>query len=271
MISHHTILGVATILYIAVFFLHSLYFAVRKEKVMAAAWYVLYAAFALHSAGIAMRWVESYRLGIGHAPLSNYYESLIFFSWSITLVIVVMKKRLFYPAITSIAATGSLFLIAYASLSPGVQRGIQPLIPALQSNWLHVHVITCFLAYAAFSISFVVGGLYFFRSKWVVPTGEILEEINYRSIIIGFFMLSSGILTGAVWAHYAWGSYWSWDPKETWSLITWIMYALFLHARFVRGWKGRRMAALSIIGFACVIFTYFGVNLFLSGLHSYAT
>lgn len=115
------------------------------------------------------------------------------------------------------------------------------------------------------------GGLYFIRSKWIVPSGEILEEINYRSIIIGFFMLSSGILTGAVWAHYAWGSYWSWDPKETWSLITWIVYALFLHARFVRGWKGRRMAALSVIGFACVIMTYFGVNFFLSGLHSYAT
>lgn len=271
MISQHTVLGAATILYVLLFFLHALYFALRKDRVMAAVWYVLYAAFAVHSAGIALRWAESYRLGIGHAPLSNYYESLIFFSWSISLLLVTMRKRLSYPVITFIATALSLFLIAYASLSPSVQKGIQPLIPALQSNWLHVHVITCFLAYAAFVISFVAGGLYFIRSKGIVPSGEILEEINYRSIIIGFFMLSSGILTGAVWAHYAWGSYWSWDPKETWSLITWIVYALFLHARFVRGWKGRRMAALSVIGFACVIMTYFGVNFFLSGLHSYAT
>ncbi|RPJ54640.1 MAG: c-type cytochrome biogenesis protein CcsB, partial [Dehalococcoidia bacterium] len=267
----HTILGLATILYVAVFFLHTLYFAVKKARVMAVAWYVLYATFAIQTAGIALRWAESYRLGIGHAPLSNYYESLIFFSWSISLFLIIMKKRFSYPAITFVATAGSLFFIAYASLSPAVARSIQPLMPALQSNWLHVHVITCFLAYAAFVVSFVSGGFYFFRSKWIIPSGEILEEINYRSIIIGFFMLSSGILTGAVWAHYAWGSYWSWDPKETWSLITWIMYALFLHARLVRGWKGRRMATLSIIGFACVIVTYFGVNLFLSGLHSYAT
>jgi cytochrome c-type biogenesis protein CcsB len=102
-----------------------------------------------------------------------------------------------------------------------------------------------------------------------MPPEETLEELNYRSVMVGFPMLSAGILTGAVWAHYAWGSYWSWDPKETWSLITWIFYALFLHARFARGWKGRRIALLSVIGFASVIFTYFGVNFILSGLHSY--
>jgi len=84
-------------------------------------------------------------------------------------------------------------------------------------------------------------------------------------------MLSAGILTGAVWAHYAWGAYWSWDPKETWSLITWIIYAIFLHARFVKGWKGTKIAVLSIVGFLSVLFTYFGVNFILSGLHSYAT
>jgi cytochrome c-type biogenesis protein CcsB len=152
-----------------------------------------------------------------------------------------------------------------------VERKIQPLIPALQSNWLHIHVITCFVAYAAFVISFICGLLYLIKWKNVVPPKEMLEEINYRSVMVGFPMLSAGILTGAVWAHYAWGSYWSWDPKETWSLITWIIYALFLHARFVKGWKGRRIAFISIIGFLSVIFTYFGVNFILSGLHSYAT
>ena len=154
---------------------------------------------------------------------------------------------------------------------PSVQRTIQPLVPALQSNWLHIHVITCFLAYAAFAVSFIAGLLYLVKWKGVIPPRETLDEINYRSIIVGFPMLSAGILTGAVWAHYAWGTYWGWDPKETWSLITWIVYALYLHARLVRGWKGKRIALVSIIGFLSVIFTYFGVNFILSGLHSYAT
>ena len=99
----------------------------------------------------------------------------------------------------------------------------------------------------------------------------MLEEINYKSIIIGFPMLTSGILTGAVWAQYAWGSYWSWDPKETWSLITWIIYALFLHVRTTRGWKGKTSAIVSMVGFLSVMVTYFVVNFILSGLHSYAT
>jgi len=270
MITHHAILGVATILYLALFFLYILYFSVGKKGILTVAWYCLLATFAVQTAGIGLRWVESYRLGIGHAPLSNFYESLIVFSWSISLLVMIMRKRL-YPVITFAAGAASLGLMAYASLFPGVERGIQPLIPALQSNWLHVHVITCFLAYAAFLVSFVAGGLYFLRSRWIVPAGHTLEDINYRSIIIGFSMLTSGILTGAVWAHYAWGSYWSWDPKETWSLITWIVYALILHLRFAGGRKGRLTAVLSIIGFASVVMTYFGVNFFLTGLHSYAT
>lgn len=271
MITHHTILGVATIMYLALFFLHVLYFATKKKGIVRAAWYCLYATLVIQTAGIGMRWVESYRLGIGHVPLSNYYESLIFFSWSISVLVVIMKRRLTYPAITFAAAVISLVLMAYASLAPGVDKGIQPLIPALQSNWLHVHVITCFIAYAAFAVSFICGGLFFFGSGRVVPPADTLDDINYRSIIIGFSMLTSGILTGAVWAHYAWGSYWSWDPKETWSLITWIVYALVLHLRMTGGWRGRKTAILSIIGFASVVMTYFGVNFLLAGLHSYAT
>jgi len=165
----------------------------------------------------------------------------------------------------------ALAFMGYASLSPSVDKTIQPLIPALQSNWLHIHVLTCFLAYAAFAISFLAGLLSLFGGRGIIPPASTLEEINYRSVMVGFPMLSAGILTGAVWAHYAWGSYWSWDPKETWSLITWIVYALFLHARFVRGWKGRRIAILSVVGFMSVIFTYFGVNFILSGLHSYGS
>ncbi|MCX8022284.1 MAG: cytochrome c biogenesis protein [Syntrophorhabdaceae bacterium] len=233
-------------------------------------WGTIYITFFLHLAGMLLRWIESYQLGIGRAPLTNFYESLVFYAWSIILIIIAMKKRLYnYPAITMLVVVVALVCMGYASISPGVDRRIQPLIPALQSNWLHIHVITCFIAYAAFAVSFIAGLLYFVDIKGIMPPKETLEELNYRSVVVGFPMLSAGILTGAVWAHYAWGTYWSWDPKETWSLITWIIYALFLHARLMKGWRGKRMMLLSIIGFASVIFTYLGVNFLLSGLHSY--
>jgi ABC-type transport system involved in cytochrome c biogenesis permease subunit len=264
------ILGIVTLLYLFLFFVHILYFALRKEKVMGFMWIVLYITFGFHTIGIILRWIESYKLGMGHAPLSNFYESLIFYGWSVSLVLIIMKKRLSFPIITMIATLISLLFMGYASLAPSVQRHIQPLVPALQSNWLHIHVITCFVAYASFVISFIAGLVYLVKWKGIIPPRETLDEINYRSVVVGFPMLSAGILTGAVWAHYAWGSYWSWDPKETWSLITWIIYALYLHTRLVRGWKGKRAAFVSILGFLSVIFTYFGVNFILSGLHTYA-
>ena len=169
MITDHALLGVATIMYLALFFFHIVYFVWKKKALLTALQYVLYATVVVQTAGILMRWALSYRLGIGHAPLSNYYESLIFFSWSISVFMVGMRKRRLYPVITFAAAGISLTLMAYASLSPGVERGIQPLIPALQSNWLHIHVFTCFLGYAAFAISFICGALYFFRPGGLVP------------------------------------------------------------------------------------------------------
>jgi ABC-type transport system involved in cytochrome c biogenesis permease subunit len=268
----HKLLGIATLLYVLVFFLHALFFATRKQKLISVIWLSLYVTLAIQMVGIILRWIESYGLGIGHAPLSNFYESLVFYSWCISFVLVVMKKRIYsYPLITMLVSLVSLAFIGYASISPSVERNIQPLIPALQSNWLHIHVVTCFIAYASFAVSFIASLLYFVEWKGMLPPKETMEEINYRSIIVGFLMLSAGILTGAVWAHYAWGTYWSWDPKETWSLITWIVYAVFLHARLVKGWKGKKLALLSVTGFVCVIFTYFGVNFLLSGLHSYGT
>jgi cytochrome c-type biogenesis protein CcsB len=170
--------------------------------------------------------------------------------------------------------------MAWAQL--GLHSGIEPLVPALQSNWLLYHVITCFLGYAAFAVACGISMMYLIRDghdrtdsanvNGVVatfPTSRILDDLNYRAIMVGFPLLTLGIVTGAAWANYAWGTYWSWDPKETWSLIVWFVYAAFLHARITRGWVGRRAAWLSIIGFAATIFCYLGVNLFLSGLHSY--
>jgi cytochrome c-type biogenesis protein CcsB len=237
------------------------------------------AGFAGHTIGIVFRWFESYRLGFGHAPLSNLYESLIFFSWTIILLYLIIEKRTKSKSIGAFVTPLAFLSLAYASFSNNIKNGIQPLVPALQSNWLTAHVITCFFGYAAFALAFGLSLMYLIKKSGIsktegrffnlIPKAEILDELTYQMVVIGFLMLTLGIITGSVWAHSAWGSYWSWDPKETWSLITWFVYAAMLHARMIRGWKGKRLAALSIIGFICVLFTYFGVN-YLAGLHSYA-
>jgi cytochrome c-type biogenesis protein CcsB len=233
----------------------------------------------LHSAGLVLRWLETHQTGYGYVPLSNMYESLIFFSWTIVLIYLILEFK-YQQKIIGVFITPFAFLaIALTSIVPGIDAKITPLMPALQSNWLTIHVTTCFFGYASFAVSFGVSILYLIQdkiggrkegeSKWL-PSSAILDEINYKAIVIGFPMLSLGIITGAAWANYAWGSYWSWDPKETWSLITWFVYAAFLHARFTRDWRGRKAAILSVVGFAAVLFTYFGVNYIISGLHSYA-
>ena len=232
----------------------------------------------IHSGGLLFRWVETHQTGYGYVPLSNMYESLIFFSWTIVLLYLIFEFK-YRQKIIGVFATPFAFLaIALTSIIPGIDSKITPLVPALQSNWLAIHVITCFLGYASFAVSFGISILYLIQdgqkvqiggiSKWL-PSTPVLDEINYKSIVIGFPMLTLGIITGAAWANYAWGTYWSWDPKETWSLITWFIYAAFLHARFTRDWRGRKAAYLSIFGFAAVLFTYFGVNYIISGLHSY--
>ena len=236
--------------------------------------------FLTQTLALALRWTTSYKLGIGHAPLSNFYESLIFFAWAIILLYLITEWKTRSRSAGVFVTPLAFLFMAYASFSPNVNTRIQPLIPALQSNWLISHVISCFLAYAAFAIASGLGIMYllkrsdskkqegskrFFR---FLPETEFIDDLIYHNIVLGFILLALGIVTGSVWAHYAWGSYWSWDPKETWSLITWLIYAAMLHLRFVRGWRGKRMAILAIVGFAAVLFTYLGVN-YLPGLHSY--
>jgi cytochrome c-type biogenesis protein CcsB len=224
----------------------------------------------LHTGSIGLRWIESYQMGIGHAPLSNLYESLVFFAWAVALALLLARWRFGEDIIVLLGLPVAFIIMASTSL---VDHNIKPLIPALQSNWLIAHVVTCFLGYSGFAVSFVAAVLLLVSrslpgaSKYL-PRQDHLDEIVYRSVLIGFPLLTVGIITGAAWADYAWGSYWSWDPKETWSLVTWLVYSAFLHARLARGWTGRRMALLSLLGFGAVLFTYFGVN-YLPGLHSY--
>jgi cytochrome c-type biogenesis protein CcsB len=257
------------------------FLASRSKVVGIAGTYTALFGFLVQTAAIGMRWKESYEQGHGHAPLSNLFESVVFFSWTIILIFLLIDFKYKYRAVGFFVVPFALFGMAWAQL--GLDSGIEPLVPALQSNWLMYHVITCFLGYAAFAVACGISIMYLLREKLergngnapaggmlsMFPSIKILDDLNYRAIMIGFPLLTLGIVTGAAWANYAWGTYWSWDPKETWSLIVWFVYAAFLHARITRGWVGRRAAILSVIGFAATIFCYLGVNLFLSGLHSY--
>jgi cytochrome c-type biogenesis protein CcsB len=259
------------------FFLHV---ASRNEQVGAAGSYSAYGGLLVQTVAILLRWKESYDLGMGHAPLSNLYESVVFFAWTIILIFAFVDFKYRYRIIGAFVVPFALFGMAWAQL--GLNSGIQPLVPALQSNWLTYHVITCFLGYAAFTVACGVSIMYLLATRAglkaegsrgailnMFPPVRLLDDINYKAIMVGFPLLTLGIVTGAAWANYAWGTYWSWDPKETWSLIVWFVYAAFLHARMTHGWVGRKAAWLSIIGFAATIFCYLGVNLLLSGLHSY--
>ncbi|MGC9325873.1 MAG: cytochrome c biogenesis protein CcsA [Desulfomonilia bacterium] len=228
----------------------------------------LFGGFAAHSAGLIIRWVESYTLGFGHAPLSNFYESLVFFSWAIVFFTIVLGFFRKIEELSTFIVLVAFLLMAYASFSPHIDSQIQPLIPALKSNWLISHVITCFLGYGAFVIASVLAAAFLFSGSRRSRNTSGVEERIYQCIVIGFVFFTIGIMTGSVWAHYAWGRYWGWDPKETWALITWLIYAATLHTRFLRAWSGKHFAVMTLVGLASVLFTYLGVN-YLPGLHSY--
>lgn len=272
------ILKYVTYVYFIAFMLYLVMMVMGKEGIGRAATYVTLGGFTAHTVALIFRWIESYRLGIGHAPLSNLYESLIFFAWTIILLYLIVEWRTKNRSIGVFATPLAFLAMAYAS-SPKISESIQPLIPALKSNWLIAHVVTCFFGYSAFALACGLSLLFLLKRLETperensflrrIPRTELLDELTYQMVAIGFLLLTLGIITGAVWAHSAWGSYWSWDPKETWSLITWLVYATFLHSRMIRGWRGKKLAILCVAGFCCVIFTYFGVN-FLAGLHSYA-
>ncbi|MEE9420982.1 MAG: c-type cytochrome biogenesis protein CcsB [Desulfatiglandaceae bacterium] len=274
-----TILGYITFVYFASFTLYLLMMVMGRDFLGRLATYVTLGGLTIQTFAIILRWVESYRLGMGHAPLSNLYESLIFFAWTIILLYMIIELKTKTRTLGAFVTPLAFLALAYASFSPDIESHIEPLIPALKSNWLIAHVITCFFGYAAFGLSLALSIMYLIKRLEtphrtsiflkLIPRPDILDEVNYQMVVIGFLMLTLGIITGAVWAHSAWGSYWTWDPKETWSLITWLIYASVIHSRMVRGWRGKKISVLCIIGFSCVLFTYFGVN-YLAGLHSYA-
>jgi len=403
--------NIATLSYLAAMVLYISYLAFRKNGIGQAATIVTVAGFALQTVALLLRWYESYQMDIGRVPLSNLYESLVFFTWSTVLIYLAVEFKYKTKAFGAFVMPVAFLALAFINVA-GISADITPLVPALKSNWLFYHVLVSFLGYAAFGVAFAISMIFllmdiddkgpvinvlygvgaisilapigyfmasqgermktafwlgmgvlilawfiylivagarnksqvflfwsfcvtlavallagmgidfvFFISLENLPAGESfkkhifestflnssavvavlswaavlavfsftwyrgmglknllknfmpsqdqLDDVTYRMIAIGWPLLTGGIITGAVWANSAWGTYWSWDPKETWSLITWFVYAIYLHSRYVRGWKGAHMAVISAVGFLAVIFTYLGVNLVLSGLHSY--
>lgn len=278
------LLGITTLTYLLSSLLYIGIFVFKAQRIGGFATGFTLFAWLIQTIGIGMRWYESYDMNIGHAPLTNMYESVVFFAWTIIIIYLAIEWKFKNRIIGAFAVPFAFFAMAYASLDPDINRNITPLLPALQSNWLIAHVITCFIGYAAFAVAAGLGIMYLIKHIWndkndedhhsligSLPPLKIIDDIIHKTMVFGFIWLSAGIITGAIWANSAWGTYWSWDPKETWSLITWFVYAITLHARYTRGWGGVRIAWLSIIGFVAVIFTYYGVNFLLSGLHSYGS
>ncbi len=403
--------NIATLAYLAAMVLYISYLAFRKNAIGQTATAITLAGFVVQTVALLLRWRESYQMDIGRVPLSNLYESLVFFTWSTVLIYLIVEFKYKTKAFGAFVMPVAFLALAFINVA-GISSDITPLVPALKSNWLFYHVLISFLGYAAFGVAFAISMIYllmnidekgpvanlfaglgtivvlapigylmasqgdrmktafwlglgvlvlawfiylivagarnksqvflfwsfcitlaivllvamgidfvylvsmknlaagesykkhmfestflnsstpvtivswaavlavfsFIWSKGMglkrllkpyIPAQDLLDDVTYRMIAIGWPLLTAGIITGAVWANSAWGTYWSWDPKETWSLITWFVYAIYLHARYVRGWKGAQMAVISAVGFLAVIFTYLGVNLVLSGLHSY--
>jgi len=268
--SETTAFVAAFILYIVSALFYFFYVFSKRDK---AAWLGYMAAavgLIIHSAALVIRTIQS-----GHAPFTNMYESLSFFGWAAIFAYIIMEGKFKIKKVGPYMMLIVIALMALAS-SPLMPQQSQPLVPALQSYWLWLHVSVTLVGEAFFAIAFVTSILYLIadsKEKKGITTGlssQNLDSISYRSIAVGFpFFTLGGLVFGMVWAYKAWGSYWSWDPKEVWSLITWFVFALYLHTRIVMGWKGRRSAWIAILGFLAALFTYFGVNYFLSGLHSY--
>jgi cytochrome c-type biogenesis protein CcsB len=229
--------------------------------------------FATHTLALIIRYAEA-----GHTPVTNLHESLSFFAWMIIGVLLISNLKYKIKVLGAFLSPIALIIMFFAYALP---KEIVPLAPVLKSFWHPFHVIFAFLGNAFFALAFCCGIMYLvqehqLKSKRMgaitqrLPSLQVLDDLNYQSLTYGFPLLTLGIITGAIWAEYAWGRYWNWDPKETWSLITWLLYAALLHQRLTVGWRGRKAALMAIAGFFAVLFTFLGVNLLLKGLHAYA-
>ena len=255
------------------------------------------AANLLLTAQLLWRWLDS-----GHFPISNLYESLCFLAWGCTFTQLFVERSWPSPLVPAATTPMALVCVAFASFAlPDTLQNAAPLVPALRSSWLVMHVSVIMMSYAALLVGSLLSAAVLFtqpgqamelRSSSIgsgsfqkaglqtdggtvvleaapIALSERLDNLSYRTITVGFLLLTVGIISGAVWANEAWGSWWSWDPKETWALSCWLVYAAYLHTRLSRGWQGRRPAWVAVSGLFVISVCYIGVNLLGIGLHSY--
>ncbi|MBC8318773.1 MAG: c-type cytochrome biogenesis protein CcsB [Desulfobulbaceae bacterium] len=248
------------------------FFVSQNKQIRKYARIVLLIAGILHTATIIGRYFAT-----GHTPLTTHHDTVSFFAWAITWAFLSFRWRYEVKNFGTFVSVVIMALMVIAALS---SQQVNQLPPALQSKWLPIHASIAILANGFLAMGFCSGIMYLLQEREIkkkrfglfysrLPSLEALDNLNHHCLSVGFPMLTLGIITGSFWAKQAWGSYWHWDPKETWSLITWFLYAALLHQRFTSGWRGKRAAIMTIIGFGAVLFTLWGVTYLLPGMHSY--
>lgn len=260
------------ILYAVAAIIYQVFFFSQNSKVRPVARHFLLAAGILHTITLVARYFAA-----GHTPLTTHHDTVSFFAWSVTWAFLSFRWRY---QIKNFGTFVSLVILALITIALFSSQAINVLPPALQSLWLPIHASIAIAANGFLALGFCGGIMYLLQERELkkkrfglfyhrLPSLEALDKLSQHCLTIGFPLLTLGIMTGSLWAKQAWGAYWQWDPKETWSLITWLLYAGLLHQRFAIGWRGRRTAIMSVIGFAAVLFTLWGVNFLLSGAHTY--
>ncbi len=251
------------VLYFIAMILQFLGASFKKEALLKYAWWIFIAGFAASTFYLVFRGVKA-----GRVPMSNQFEFAAMFAWGIALILIILKEKVNAGWLVTAAIPMVFLILSYAAFQP---RGIKELMPALRSVWFVFHIGTAAFSYACFILAGAAGIRYLYAEK--KNAGEaMLEDIDfmtYRLIALGLLLLTVTIVSGAIWAEQAWSSFWTWDPKEVWALITWLLYSVFLHLRLNRKWRGHRMAVFAIAAVPVVLFTFVGVNTLMPGLHSY--
>ena len=237
----------------------------KKDKLLKAAWILFLTGFALHTVYFAARGVKA-----GRVPLANQFEFAMAFSWGVAALTIVFRTRLKAEWLCAAAMPVSFLILSYAALQP---REITELMPALKSTWFVFHIGSAMFSYSAFALAGCAGLRYLLLSRKGKETDALklqqMDFMSYRMVALGFLLLTVTILSGAIWAEQAWSAFWTWDPKEVWALITWIIYAVYLHLRLRRKIQARTLAWFVVIAVPVVLFTFAGVNTLMPGLHSY--
>ena len=275
-LSLHLYFG-AMALYLGAMFFYFEFFSYRAEPLRWLGLALVIPGIAIHLAAIVLRGIAD-----GHYPLANMYE----YSSMLALVAVVAFQfmTLRWP-VASLGGGVALFVVvALMGIGYGLYQSPEPLVPALQSYWLKIHVTSMMASSGILVSSFVFAALYLVKDRstslksWLngsvlaarLPSLETLDRLTFRAILLGFPIWTFGTMAGAIWGEHAWGRWWGWDPKETWAAITWMVYAIYLHAHSLRAWRGRRTALVATAGFVSILITLYAVNLWIVGLHSYA-